>query len=428
MLKSKRVERFGMVFLACMLLCCGSSCGAPAAETDVPQYKAYSMVVTSWDTPQETLDELDRTGVTPVEYFGDTPLLLSADVAALGEKASIYICEGTYEVGAGDFIQTDGSVELTVTGAGSDKTRILAESGLRDNLGAAVSVTGGTKNIAIQNLAIQGFQCGIKVKDASNVQMDGLLLKDNVFAGIRLENAFDCSIEDCTLDGNGMPMAQDNGWGISMDAGSNRNTGKNNVYRNNGNNNTVDFPAIWGSYTDNNNDIELEFVYDIVSAGVSLTDPVQAARNARPGEEALRYEFEDGGYTGASEVSEGNMAEASAGKYVFLFDGTLTMRINVPQAGNYRLFIVGGSDDGNNKCDYIQVNGGPTYLTSYLGKYRGEWALSQPGTEAWMNNELVPQTPAEGFQLNEGENVITVTANWGYSAYDCIYIEKIGTV
>ena len=122
------------------------------------------------------------------------------------------------------------------------------------------------------------------------------------------------------------------------------------------------------------------------------------------------------------------MAEASAGKYVFLFDGTLTMRINVPQAGNYRLFIVGGSDDGNNKCDYIQVNGGPTYLTSYLGKYRGEWALSQPGTEAWMNNELVPQTPAEGFQLNEGENVITVTANWGYSAYDCIYIEKIGTV
>ncbi|MBD5102029.1 MAG: hypothetical protein HDT27_04900 [Subdoligranulum sp.] len=410
----------------CLLLTGAGGCGArEAAEAEPLSYPDYSMVVTSWDTPREVLDELAQAGVTPVEYYGDTPLLLSAGAAALGETASIYLCEGTYEVGSGDFIQTDASVELTIVGAGMDKTLIVADPGLRDNLGAAVSVTGGTRRVTVRDLSAQGFRCGVEVKNAANVRMERLLLKDNVFAGVRLAGAAGCSIEGCTLEGNGRPAAQDDGWGLSLDAASSGNTGKDNLYRNNGNRNAVDFPAIWADYTSNRNEIGLELVYDIDPAVITLTDPIQAAKNARPGETALRYEFEDGGYTGASEVSEGNMAGASAGKYVFLFDGTLTMRVDVPQAGNYRLFIVGGSDDGNNKCDYVQVNGGPAYLTSYPGKDQGEWRLSQPGTEAWANSELTPQTPAEGFPFGEGENVITITANWGYCAYDCVYLEMI---
>ena len=71
------------------------------------------------------------------------------------------------------------------------------------------------------------------------------------------------------------------------------------------------------------------------------------------------------------------------------------------------------------------MNGGPQYLTSFPGEEQGVWQLCQPGTEFWSNGVLLPLVPTEGFALNEGENEIVITANWGYSVYDCIYIEKI---
>ena len=42
-------------------------------------------------------------------------------------------------------------------------------------------------------------------------------------------------------------------------------------------------------------------------------------------------------------------------------------------------------------------------------------------------DQLVSWIQSKGLQtdVSRGENEIVITANWGYSAYDCIYIEKI---
>ena len=89
------------------------------------------------------------------------------------------------------------------------------------------------------------------------------------------------------------------------------------------------------------------------------------------------------------------------------------------------MYVVGASDDGNNKCDYIQITEGTKYLTSFLGKNQGKWQLSQPGTEKWENDELHPQTPTDGFTFKEGQNEILITANWGYCMYDSIILEPV---
>lgn len=413
--------------LSGMLAGCGAPAGTDSSSALTPaEYKKYTMVVTAWDTPNEVLDAVAEAGITPVEYYDGSPLLLASDLAGMGDKVNIYLCEGTYEAGAGDFIQTDGGAELTVTGAGTEKTRVIAPSGgTRTNSGAAVSVSGGSRKVTIESFAAEGFDCGVRVKDASNVTLRNLLLKDNLFAGVRLEGARDCTLENCTLEGNGLPQQQDMGWGLSLDSACTGNRAENVTYRNNGHQNAVDFPVTWESSADGGNAIELSQEYALPENDHILRDPVSEMKNARPTENALRFECEEAGYDEASPVTEGNMETGSEGGYLFLFGGSITMRVNIPKAGNYRLFVVGGSDDGNNKCDYVQINDGPTYLTAYYGKNQGKWTLSQPGTEMWVNNELTPQSPAEGFALQEGENVITITANWGYCAYDCIYLEEI---
>ncbi|MDE6168466.1 MAG: hypothetical protein K2G28_08425, partial [Acetatifactor sp.] len=78
-----------------------------------------------------------------------------------------------------------------------------------------------------------------------------------------------------------------------------------------------------------------------------------------------------------------------------------------------------------NKCDKFSINGGQEYLTSFPWQGEAAWQLSQPGLEVWTNNVLTPEAPVEGFWFNEGENMITVTANWGYCCYDCVYLDKI---
>ena len=67
-------------------------------ENGAEGYGAYTMVVTAWDTPGEVIEELRSLGVEYTEYY-DGSLLLWEETAALGDKASIYLCEGTGERG-----------------------------------------------------------------------------------------------------------------------------------------------------------------------------------------------------------------------------------------------------------------------------------------------------------------------------------------
>ena len=424
-----------LLLVVLLLVGCSADPKSAVTESDLTEpnigvqtgYDGYTLVVTAWDTPTAVLEELNQQGIAYTEYY-DGALLLREETAALGQTASVYLCEGTYEVDEGDFIQTDGTVKLTVLGAGQGKTRILAQNGLRQNRGVAIHITGdGGSTVTVRDLTIEGFQVGVKVKNASNVVLEDLLLRENHFAGVELEGARGCAINRCTFEENGAPCAGDTGFGLVLDAQSGENTGEENIYTNNGNQNAVDCPSLWDGYTDNDNSIALECSYTLSTEMPVLVDPAIEAQNARPGPNALRYELENAGYgDGVEEATAGEMPAASDGKYVKLLSGTLTLRIDVPEAGYYRLFVVGGSYDGNSKCDRVSVNDGPEYFTSYPASGAYEWQLSQPGLERWTNNVLTPQAPAEGFVFQKGENVITITANWGYCAYDCVYLEPIG--
>mgnify|MGYP001033555198 FL=1 len=395
-------------------------------ENGAEGYGAYTMVVTAWDTPGEVIEELRSLGVEYTEYY-DGSLLLWEETAALGDKASIYLCEGTYEVDAGDFIQADGTNELLIRGAGADKTVIRANSGIRRNRGAALNITGaGGETVTVTDLSISGFEVGIQIRDARGVTLDNLFLTQNRFAGIRLVRAADCRINRCLLQENGLPERGDVGYGLMLDAESYGNSGSGNGYLNNGNRNAVDCPSLWSGYTDNENEILLAEDYTMTAGTKMLKDPVIEAQNARPGADSLRFEAEDGGYYGAAVVSGGKIPGASGGKYAVLHDGALFFRVDVPEEGYYRVFVVGGSEDGNSKCDKVSVNGGTEYLVSFPWQGEVQWQLSQPGLEIWKENVLTPEPPAEGFWFEEGENMITVAANWGYCAYDCVYLEKIG--
>ena len=139
-----------------------------------------------------------------------------------------------------------------------------------------------------------------------------------------------------------------------------------------------------------------------------------------------QYEFEDGApsASGAAIVgADGNMKNFSGRGYAYIFDGSVTLRFYVPQAGTYRLNMVSGTEGSGDKCDYVTVNGGETLLVYTPRDMNGGWNVSQPGRERYLNGGLSPQYPASGFWLNKGWNTIVVKANWGYSCYDAFYIE-----
>ena len=82
------------------------------------------------------------------------------------------------------------------------------------------------------------------------------------------------------------------------------------------------------------------------------------------------------------------------------------------------------SECGCSNFCYLPIDNGSKLI--HNGMFRSFTCQTcQPGTEFWSNGVLLPLVPTEGFALNEGENEIVITANWGYSVYDCIYIEKI---
>ena len=138
--------------------------------------------------------------------------------------------------------------------------------------------------------------------------------------------------------------------------------------------------------------------------------------NSSEGDGSYVYEAENAMYTDRAYVADA--PDASAGKYINIAYGTLYMNINVPAAGKYNLKIFGSTNDENtSKCDYVSVNGKDTYLVAYPKTSFGSWTECEPGEENWVDGEIKP-IPAGSIELNEGENLVVIRANWGKTNYD----------
>lgn len=138
--------------------------------------------------------------------------------------------------------------------------------------------------------------------------------------------------------------------------------------------------------------------------------------NSSEGDGSYVYEAENAMYTDRAYVADA--PNASAGKYINIAYGTLYMNINVPAAGKYNLKIFGSTNDENtSKCDYVSVNGKDTYLVAYPKTSFGSWTECEPGKENWVDGEIKP-IPAGSIELNEGENLVVIRANWGKTNYD----------
>lgn len=400
-------------------------------EKDRGRFTGYTHVVVASDTPKETLTELESYGVRPIQYEKGDSLFAPGNpwyLYQLDSKSKVYLCEGTYELENGPFMTLDAQTPVVISGEGKEKTVIVGSSKLRENKSAAFHLLSNgdhpVEGAVIENLSVSGFEYGVRIENGRKIELKSLNIQRNLFVGVSLENASDCVITGCDLVENGRPDGADTGYGLSLLYASTGNTGSGNSYKNNANKNAVDFLERGKETDPPGNSIALEKVYDLERTEKPIQDP----DNIQPTERAIRVEMETGTIDGkgAALVGEsGNMKSYTGDGYVFLFNTTISLKVDVPKAGNYRLFVVGASDDGNNKCDYVQINGGNKYLTSFLGKNKGEWTLSQPGAEVWENNELHPKYPKEGFAFNEGENEILITANWGYCCYDAVILEPI---
>lgn len=402
---------------------------------DKGKYTGYDIVVVAKNTPEAVRSELSAYQITPVEYEKDRLLVGPGGLILpdqLDADPKIYLCEGTYNAGLGGFIKITENLPLVVTGDGKDKTIITGGTNLYQNGAAAIELSAANQSriydAVIENLQISKFEYGIRVTYGESIQIRNVAVLENNFIGILLERAYNCSIQDSEICLNGSPNDMDLGYGLSILFDSQGNTTSNVEYKNNANQNAIDFFERGETDTLKNNTIRMNMIYDLKRTDVQIKDPVEEAQNAKPTAKALRFECENGQVDNVGAVvttSTQKVKKYQGSGYVFLFNTKITMYVDVPKAGRYRVFVVGTSDDGNNKCDYFQVNGGEKYLTSYLGSSKGEWKLSQPGTEFWENNELHPIAPTDGFEFKAGTNVIEITANWGYCAYDSVILEPI---
>ena len=400
------------------------------------KYTGYNYVVIAKDTPDEIKDELSSFEITPVMYVKGRVLVGISGIityADLNDESKIYLCEGTYSAEFGGFVNVDGRISLTVTGDGKDKTVITAGTTLYSNDDAAFNFSAVSnrliKNCVVENLKIENFEYGIRINYGENITVKNVVITQNGFAGVFLERAYKCNIENCEISLNGDPEGMDTGYGMSVLYDSNGNKITNTTYKNNANKNAIDFLKRGEIELPENNTVNMSMIYDIKRQDKPIKDPLEEAQNAKPTAKSIKFECEKGVVDGTGAVvstSTEKVQKYSGTGWIFLFNTKITINVDVAVAGKYRLFIAGTSDDGNNKCDYVQINGGPKYLTSYLGKNKGQWTLSQPGTENWENNELHPIVQTGGFEFQKGKNVIEITANWGYCAYDYIVLEPIG--
>ena len=117
---------------------------------------------------------------------------------------------------------------------------------------------------------------------------------------------------------------------------------------------------------------------------------------------ALKFECEDGTFTGTGTVKED--AKASGGKYFYLESNsdTCTVKATVPEAGMYNITIRYQAAYGN-KIQNLYVNGVDQGQLSFTSE---EWADLDCGS----------------VKLNAGENEIMIKGNWGWTNFDCITV------
>lgn len=165
----------------------------------------------------------------------------------------------------------------------------------------------------------------------------------------------------------------------------------------------------------------------LASVGYGFVLPAAALAGDELG--GIRYEFEDGTLSGnASYVLDNTtvFSDFGGGGYVYIMDGSVSLDIDVPKNGNYEIYTVSGSTDGGGKCDFITVNQEPRWLTA-APEGKGVWHTGAIGTEAYQGSTVVPAAVSGGHFLHKGINTVTITASWGYAAYDSLIIVPINT-
>lgn len=193
------------------------------------------------------------------------------------------------------------------------------------------------------------------------------------------------------LDGNLVPLSPDGGY--ELKAGIN----------------TLKLSTNWGyAYYD-------KIIFEYIPEPEKKTETVAEPKYDG---ERLIYEAEDCEFKSNGAYKDQAIADYSGSGYVFVMDGGFKVRINVPNAGKYKLYVSSANNDGSAKCDYISVNGGQKYLAATDSLSYNKWTVSEPGTENWVNGKLLPTPLSDGFEFAAGENVIEVDPNWGYAAYD----------
>lgn len=408
--------------------------GVPQDIFPCGKYTGYDVVVVAKNTPDEVVAELEKYQIDYIEYKAGRILLGDGgmiDETVFHGEPKIYLCSGEYEAELGNFIRYTGKEPLTIHGDKDGKTVIAGGSKLYASDADGICIAGTLEQTleqsVIENVAVEGFGCGVRLKYADKTVLRQVTFKENHENGLLFENTSDCDVSDCIFEENGNPLTDDIGYGICLLYNS-RNNVVNAVYKNNGNQNAVDFPARPEKELPEDNTLNLKQEYDIKPSFVPVRDSKEEAQIAKPTSKAQRFELEKAKIDNTGAVfsdSTQNVEKFSGSGWVFLFNTKITLDFNVKEAGNYRIYVIGTSDDGNNKCDFFQVNGGEKYLTSFMGKSKGVWQTCQPGTESWENDELHPTALTDGFELKAGKNRIEITANWGYCCYDAILVEKI---
>jgi len=404
-----------------------------AAYRDAGIYSGYHIVVVARNTPDEVLDELWDYGIHPVEHVRNSQLIGAGgivDTSLLPDGGMIFLCQGTYDAGTGDFIRLENTNSLTITGAGTDQTIIKGGGLVTASLGTGIHI-GGTQsapaeNILVEDLSITDFRNGVHMVHARNITLKNVELTRNQNNGIWFENTMNSRVEASRIEENGNPRGNDTGYGLMFTYNSFGNEIVDTVYINNANNNAVDSVFHPQKQFPEGNNISMEMSHNIERIYLPVIDPIEVAFSARPGENSIFIDLAGAELTGAELTRRTERVEQYSGEgYVFLYDGSITIEFHLEQAGFYRVFVVGATTEPNSKCDYVTINGGPRFLTSFLYREQGKWVYSQPGTEVWINHELRPNPQVDGFEMRQGSNVIVISANWGYAAYDSIYLELI---
>lgn len=151
-------------------------------------------------------------------------------------------------------------------------------------------------------------------------------------------------------------------------------------------------------------------VSGIEEEGEAISPAISAKSNT------YDYEIEDGIYGDFGVDITTELPGFSGRCGVKLYDGSITMKLDVPETRYYNVKIRSCSYDGNNKNDRVYING-------------VEYCVMTPDTaSSWQESDVKDRNGSaltSGILLNEGVNEIVLSANWGYCAYDQVRLETV---